>query len=548
MKKPKLKNQLGDALLLGGHANNAPQSTIMPMSEMPMVLTLDQLSPNPDNPRTGRNPRYDDIKASIKARGLDTVPKVTRDPEGDDVYVFSDGGNTRYQVLSELWHETGDERFYRIHCLVKPWPGRLQCVIGHLAENDMRGELAFIEKAQGISKARKLFEDKLGKKVTLRELSSLLGEEGFPVHFSSISKMEDALNYLYPHMPNLLDGGMGRGQIEALLLFRSSVIKVGKQFLDDNKNLPVEIFSSVCIQLDSPELFSLDVFRDELIGKLVKENLHPSLNYDRWLFELDPKKHKKGSIDVVDVVDVVDSDGVENNSVVNNTSEVSLGDNTITDNVMMSHIEESIISVPEADISKVDDFQDSTKKSEIKSKNNNSSLLHNEDIESNTSFEDTELEPLVSANDNSTNELSNCNDNKYLSLNELWPISPLLDDIEHIQREVFLNVFSLADSLELAEFISQDNSTVKSSGFNVTMDEQDSASLAVLKLLADPNGEVFKQIKSNVFHAVLVGSDIAPIFDDEQILQLIKIIRLLRRLRELQIKTSGEVMNTDEYI
>ncbi|PHM22600.1 hypothetical protein Xinn_04143 [Xenorhabdus innexi] len=72
------------------------------MAEMPMVLTLDQLRPNPDNPRTGRNPRYDDIKASIQARGLDTVPKVTRDPQGEDVYIFSDGGNTRYQVLSEL--------------------------------------------------------------------------------------------------------------------------------------------------------------------------------------------------------------------------------------------------------------------------------------------------------------------------------------------------------------------------------------------------------------------------------------------------------------
>lgn len=79
---------------------------------MPMVLTLDQLSPNPDNPRTSRNPRYDDIKASIRSRGLDTVPKVTRDPDGEpDMYIFSDGGNTRYQILSELWQETGEDRF-----------------------------------------------------------------------------------------------------------------------------------------------------------------------------------------------------------------------------------------------------------------------------------------------------------------------------------------------------------------------------------------------------------------------------------------------------
>ena len=66
--------------------------SVMPAAEMPMVLTLDQLSPNPDNPRTSRNPRYDDIKASIRSRGLDTVPKVTRDPDGEpDMYIFSDG-------------------------------------------------------------------------------------------------------------------------------------------------------------------------------------------------------------------------------------------------------------------------------------------------------------------------------------------------------------------------------------------------------------------------------------------------------------------------
>ncbi len=60
------------------------------------------------------------------------MPKVTRIPESEpDIYIFSDGGNTRYQILKELWEETGDQRFYRIHVLFKPWPGRLQCVIGH---------------------------------------------------------------------------------------------------------------------------------------------------------------------------------------------------------------------------------------------------------------------------------------------------------------------------------------------------------------------------------------------------------------------------------
>ncbi|CEE94248.1 conserved hypothetical protein [Xenorhabdus nematophila str. Anatoliense] len=558
--KKQLKNQLGDALLLGGYANNEPQHTIVPKSEMPMVLTLDQLSPNPDNPRTSRNPRFDDIKASIKARGLDTVPKVTRDPQGEAVYIFSDGGNTRYQILSELWQETGEERFYRVHCLFKPWPGRLQCIIGHLAENDMRGELTFIEKAKGVSKARTLFEDKLDKKVTLRELSSLLDEEGFPVHYSSISKMEDTLDYLYPYMPMLLDEGMGRGQIETLLLLRSNVLKVAKQFFDskDDKKLLIEIFSSVCNQLDSPELFSLDVFRDELIGELVKNCPHSSFNYDRWVFELDSKKQKKGSIDIVSIETSHVEPQVENIEVYahkNDTSKIesvradipesdvqkfeNVNSEVIESNISELEKTESLIS--ESDLTKVDNFQSNPKKIE-----KNSTLN-----ESNSSFENMSLDTSLLINESSEDYIPKVSE--VVSIQNLWPISPLLDDIEHIQREVFLNAFSLADSLGLGEFISQSNSNVKSSGYHVVMDEKSSASLVVLKLLSEHSSETSDQVKSNVFHEVLIGSYVEqkePLFNDEQVLQLMKVVRLLRRLRELQIKSSmnfDEVINTDEY-
>lgn len=207
-------SNVGAAMLQPGRQSQAAGNiSVMPAAEMPMVLTLDQLSPNPDNPRTSRNPRYDDIKASIRSRGLDTVPKVTRDPDGEpDMYIFSDGGNTRYQILSELWQETGEDRFFRVHVLFKPWPGRLQCVIGHLAENEVRGELSFIEKAQGIHKARSIYEEQMGKTVSLRQLSELLTHEGLPVHYSTVSRMEDALKYLYPWIPDLLESGLGRPQ------------------------------------------------------------------------------------------------------------------------------------------------------------------------------------------------------------------------------------------------------------------------------------------------------------------------------------------------
>lgn len=65
---------LGAAIMQPGRQTTGV-GNVVAMGETPMVLTLDQLRPNPDNPRTTRNPRYDDIKNSIHARGWIRCPK-----------------------------------------------------------------------------------------------------------------------------------------------------------------------------------------------------------------------------------------------------------------------------------------------------------------------------------------------------------------------------------------------------------------------------------------------------------------------------------------
>ncbi|STE83559.1 putative ATP/GTP binding protein [Escherichia coli] len=57
-------------------------------------------------------------------------------------------------------------------CCSNPGRDGFQCVIGHLAENEVRGELTFIEKAQGIHKARLIYEESLQRQVTIRELAT----------------------------------------------------------------------------------------------------------------------------------------------------------------------------------------------------------------------------------------------------------------------------------------------------------------------------------------------------------------------------------------
>lgn len=109
--------------------------------------------------------------------------------------------------------------------------------------------------------------------------------------------MEDTLNYLYPHMPQLLESGMSRGQATPLLSLRSSAMKVWKSFSGDvNPECSLDdVFGAVCRCFDEPESYALDIFRDEFIGQLVKALPHPSLNYDRWLIELDPREQNAGN-------------------------------------------------------------------------------------------------------------------------------------------------------------------------------------------------------------------------------------------------------------
>jgi hypothetical protein len=152
-------------LLASGFERNGPSVAALsdPIADTPMVVTLDQLRPYDHDPRVTRNPAYEDIKASIRERGLDAPPAITRRP-GEPHYIIRNGGNTRLAILRELWSETKDERFFRIPCLFRPWPQRGEVVMltGHLAENELRGGLSFIERALGVEKAREFYEQERG--------------------------------------------------------------------------------------------------------------------------------------------------------------------------------------------------------------------------------------------------------------------------------------------------------------------------------------------------------------------------------------------------
>ncbi|CAI1780280.1 putative ATP/GTP binding protein [Yersinia frederiksenii] len=557
----KKEQTLGEQLLQRGRSPASGTVAILPVSEMAMVLTLDQLRPNPDNPRTTRNPKYDDIKASILARGLDSVPKVTKDPDSaDDVYIFSDGGNTRYTILVELWEETLDERFRRIQCIFKPWPGRLKCVIGHLAENDVRGDLLFIEKALGIAKAKCIYEEQIGKKISQRELELFLRTEGYPITQSNISRMEYTLENLYPYMPTLLNSGMGRIQVIQLISLRTAAQKAWSEF---SVNIDVvkpfnEVFGGVCHTLDDPDHYTLETFKDELIAALLLAMPSPEITYDRWLIELDPKEQNRRKLFgepaplPQHIINADRGTETKGEGTIPVGTPVSSPDVPPNDD---SHIKEEFPAVrrePDAVISLQDvkpsvpvdadpgkqrkeeeqpdlyglpnasrestlpvTFPLSTSADAVRQdqqKDDLSHVLESATLDSSVSFANTGLEPVT----------------------DIWHISALQDDIEHLQDAAFRLAFELAEVLEAEQELCEDNA-MGSAGYRLQVSAHQAS--PITRLLAGLSGDAAVSLSALELTTIVIGAEQPadwPLLDDVQMVKFLRLIRVIRRLREIQ--------------
>lgn len=264
----KLTQELIDQQLnvKGFSSGSGPISRLSdPIADTPMVVTLDQLRPYENNPRRARNPLYDELKESIRARGLDQAPPITRRPD-EEHFIIRSGGNTRLQILNELWRETKDERFYKINCLFKPWESEINALAGHLSENELHGQLSFIDKALGVAKMKQLYEEESGESLSLRKLSERLKIDGYPVSISHLSRMLDCVEFVLPALPNTLMQGLGRPAISSLIMLKNNLTKVWAKY--DSSDF-FEFWVMVLSGLDTGvEDFSFDVIQDQMLSQM----------------------------------------------------------------------------------------------------------------------------------------------------------------------------------------------------------------------------------------------------------------------------------------
>ncbi|MBF8740708.1 ParB family protein [Pseudomonas guariconensis] len=237
-----------------------------PAGDTPMVVSLAQLRPYELNPRVVRNPLYDDIKASIRERGLDQPPAITRRPN-EAHFIIRNGGNTRLSILGELWQETREERFFRIHCLFRPWQSESHALLGHLAESDLHGQLTFIERALAVAKLQGMFQPG-DTHLTQRELAARLNEGGYPISQSHISRMFDALEHLLPVIPQVLYAGLGKPAIGRLISLRRRAEAIWNQYFGSPDQFPLLWFEVLsAFDGEKPELDAGEL-QDELLARM----------------------------------------------------------------------------------------------------------------------------------------------------------------------------------------------------------------------------------------------------------------------------------------
>ncbi|MEJ1343112.1 MAG: hypothetical protein RPU64_11215 [Candidatus Sedimenticola sp. (ex Thyasira tokunagai)] len=187
-----------------------------PITVVQLVLTLEQIKPYDRNPRRDRNPRYEEIKESIRVqRSLNTPLNVTK-RTGDELYMVEAGGNTRLQILQDLWDETNDVCFHRINAQYRPWVSESHVLTAHLVENELRGEMTLLDKALGLQALKEQLEEEADEALSRNEFLRQLKEIGYTVSKRQVIRMQYLAERLYPIIPTVARNGLVQREIDAI--------------------------------------------------------------------------------------------------------------------------------------------------------------------------------------------------------------------------------------------------------------------------------------------------------------------------------------------
>ena len=267
---------------LNRQARQAVVVTSDPAVATRVTVTIEELIAYDKNPRQTRNPKYEEIKESIRHRGLDHAPNITR-RSADEPYMIKDGGNTRLEILHELYQETGDEKFYRIDCMFHPWVDEEDAIAGHLVENDMRGGMLLIERALAAKTWKAMLDEKAGESISQRQAAEAMTRRGWKMDQGNLSVLLYTAEILLPSIPDALWAGAGNPVVKKIRSLEKSYKDYWESIESISPEQPKEtwqdIWTRTLSECDDIQ-FDFDSFRD-LLDLRIGDALDVSFNTAR---------------------------------------------------------------------------------------------------------------------------------------------------------------------------------------------------------------------------------------------------------------------------
>lgn len=132
-----------------------------------------------------------------------------------------------------------------------------------------------------------------------------------------------------------------------------------------------------------------------------------------------------------------------------------------------------------------------------------------------------------------------------LTCQDLWPVASHLDDIEHLQTQIYRTLFELGNELDLSSaFVAA--SGVHSPGFAIL--SANSALGRVMTVFSEPNGS--HDGIPDALRILLTGgnqSGMPPVLNDTQFMTWMKLMYLLRCLYARQREIDPDVNDEEEW-
>jgi ParB family protein of integrating conjugative element (PFGI_1 class) len=198
------KIKLGADALKQAIATQAAQQMKAPLAEArfedfqhanaSINLRVDEVIRYEHDPRTQRNEKYEDIKASILARGVEQAMYVTKRP-GSSQWMMAKGGNTRLEILQDLAKNSGDSKWLRFDFLIKAYTKESELLASHLIENIQRSDMTFWDTAKGLMLMRDEMEKEQSQKMPTKLLVGKLKSEGLDFQEITLTNYEFAVDY-----------------------------------------------------------------------------------------------------------------------------------------------------------------------------------------------------------------------------------------------------------------------------------------------------------------------------------------------------------------